>query len=75
MIPGKSQYNLINTPDDPIPDNEPVFLIRARDELAVTTVRIYAALARERGLVKVAASAEAHADLMAVWPTRKAPDL
>jgi hypothetical protein len=71
---GKPQYRLIGTDEDPIPPDEPVFLIRAQDELAVTAVRIYAVLARQRGLLKVADSAREIAELMEVWPTRKRPD-
>jgi hypothetical protein len=76
MIPGRREYNLIGTDLDPIPADEPVFIIRAQDELGELVVRFYALLAEQQlknpGL---AIKVREHADLFAVWPTRKKPDL
>lgn len=75
MIPGKRGYNLIGTEEDPIPEKEPVFILRAQDSLAETVVRIYAVLCEvELKNPRLAAQVREHADLMAVWPTRKRPD-
>jgi hypothetical protein len=75
MLPGKPKYNLINTDDDPIPENEPVFIVRAQDTIGLLTVRFYAMLARHHlHDPRLAAEVERHADLFEVWPTRKRPD-
>lgn len=35
----------------PVPDEEPVFILRARDALAITTLEVYKQLAEEDGTV------------------------
>jgi hypothetical protein len=76
MIPGRREYNLIGTEADPIPIDEPVFILRAQDELAHLVVRFYAILAREHlHNPRLAQSAYEQAELMKTWPTRKRPDL
>ena len=76
MIPGKPLYNLINTEEDPIPPDEPVFIIRAQDDLGELVVRFYAMLVEcHLHNPRFAAKVREHADLFAVWPTRKRPDL
>ena len=76
MIPGKRGYTLIGTEDDPIPADEPVFILRAQDDLAELVVRFYALLVETQLHDPVFAQrVREHADLFAVWPTRKRPDL
>lgn len=76
MIPGRRDYNLIGTESDPIPANEPVFIIRAQDTLGEVMLRIYAVLCEtELHRPDVARSVREHADLFALWPTKKRPDL
>lgn len=76
MIPGRRDYNLIGTPDDPIPENEPVFILRAQDSLALPILLMYAVLAEEQiHNPAVANSVRRLAELFRVWPTRKHPDL
>ncbi len=53
---------------------EPVFLLRAQDELAAETVRCWAAYARAAGRPEMAAEADRIAEAMAAWPARKLPD-
>lgn len=57
-----------------IPDDEPLFLIRAQDGFACTVVRTWISLARyviNPGKLK---SAEECLDLMTRWKTKKVPD-
>lgn len=59
-----------------IPDDEPVFLLRAQDEFAAATVMYWAAAVKAGGgsdeLVRVALD---HAAKMKDWPKKKVPDL
>lgn len=76
MIPGRRSYNLIGTEDDPIPENEPVFILRAQDQHSLLTVLFYALIVETLGHdPKLAAEVRAHADLFRTWPIRKRPDL
>jgi hypothetical protein len=76
VIPGRRDYNLIGTEADPIPANEPVFILRAQDTLAEPILRMYAVLCQTQlHDPRMAASVLEQADLFAVWPTRKNPDL
>jgi len=53
MIHDREDYNKrIQDSDGLIPEDEPVFLIRAQDSLAVTMLRSYAALSGARGASK-----------------------
>lgn len=56
-------------------DDEPVFILRAQDELASRLVRQWAVLAQTKGSPR-AKYEEAHAlaDRMEAWPNRKIPD-
>lgn len=75
MKPGRRDYNLIGTEHDPIPADEPVFIIRGQDELSEPSVRMYAVLARNAGLWEIERSALAMADEMAKWTPKKRPTL
>lgn len=59
----------------PIPDDEPVFLLRAQDPFAAEAVAMYAnklaAHARNDADLAFARLATRHADLMAAWPHKK----
>ena len=54
--------------------NEPVFLLRAQDELAARAVEFYAGLCAVEA-PEVCQRALDHAKLMRAWPTKKLPDL
>jgi hypothetical protein len=56
-------------------DDEPIFVLRANDEIAETTVRHWAAVAIVRGVdgAKVLQALEV-ADAMRDWPRKKLPD-
>lgn len=57
---------------DTIPENEPVFLLRAQDKTAAETVRYWARL---QPLGQLRQMALHHADLMEDWPVKKTADL
>jgi len=50
-----------------IPEDEPVFLLRAQDVYAPSTLRHYAQLLEEGGNVEMAEELRAHARQMLVW--------
>ncbi len=50
-----------------IPADEPVFLLRAQDKHAPSTLRHYAALLEEDGNIEMAEELRAHARQMIVW--------
>lgn len=78
MIHARADYNCIQ--DDPdrkgaIPENEPVFLIRAQDKFGAALVRLWADINAAHGgdpdLIRMAL---AHADKMQKWPVKKTAD-
>ena len=59
-----------------IPDDEPVFLLRAQDVNAALLVDIWALLAARAGCsAEIVAMAREHATRMHDWPVKKRPDL
>jgi hypothetical protein len=56
--------------------SEPLFILRAQDQLAPLVVRYWITAARAHGMTNAAklAEAEALAVSMEQWPTRKYPD-
>ena len=59
-----------------IPDDEPVFLIRAQDKAAVATLDAWIHEANKAGAtMDILRLVAEHRDRMAAWPTRKIPDL
>ncbi|HEX3008643.1 MAG TPA: hypothetical protein VHO90_13615 [Bacteroidales bacterium] len=60
-----------------IPADEPVFLLRAQDKYAPSTLRFYAKLLEEDGNIEMAEELKAHARQMIVWQKSvkvKSPD-
>jgi hypothetical protein len=49
MRHARSDYNRFQDPDGLIPEDEPVFIIRAKDRVSGDAVRAWAALARQAG--------------------------
>ena len=70
MLHARDDYNKGKM--DTIPENEPVFLLRAQDETAAETVRFWASLQFNSPLKDMAYK---HAQLMDEWPTKKEADL
>jgi hypothetical protein len=53
--------------DGKIPTDEPVFLLRAQDAYAPSTLRFYAKLLEEDGNTEMAEELRKHAQQMVVW--------
>jgi hypothetical protein len=79
MKHAREDYNRIQDPLGKIPEDEPVFLLRASDLLAPDTVRHWAdALAEAGGDDNLIQLALAHANAMDLWQAEhgfKLPDL
>ena len=73
MIHARDDYNRIQDPAGKIPADEPVFLLRAQDQLACMAVDYYASLCEQAQSPDIAAKARQHADRMAAWPKKKVP--
>lgn len=59
-----------------IPEDEPVFLIRAQDVVSSAAVYAWADFAKQAGAsAETVASARRHAHLMSEWPKKEVPDL
>lgn len=59
-----------------IPNDEPVFLIRAQDAVSGDAVRAWADLAERKGAAPaIVQVARDHAAKMDAWPAKKVPDL
>ena len=72
MLHARIDYMRIQDPAGLIPDNEPVFLLRAQDRTAWIAVETWAALqpaGRARNL------ALKQAELMHKWPVKKTADV
>ena len=75
MKHARSDYNRIQDPENKIPEDEPVFLIRGQDMVSAETVRHWAHLNdRAGGDPKLSAQAREQADEMDKWPTKKVSD-
>ena len=77
MIHARKDYTArIQDTTNEIPADEPVFLIRAQDQVGAAAVRAWAHLHRVNGGSDTAyALAMRHADLMEAWPKKKAADV
>ena len=76
MIHTRKDYDRIQDPENKIPEDEPVFLLRAQDQIAAEVVRYWEKLHIARGgNFDIAKSALKLADLMDDWPKHKSADL
>lgn len=76
MIHARKDYERIQDPKNKIPFDEPVFLLRAQDQVAAEVVRYWAYLHKAKGGDKeIAVLAKKQADLMDEWPKHKPADL
>ncbi|MCK5307093.1 MAG: hypothetical protein KAJ73_00645 [Zetaproteobacteria bacterium] len=76
MLHARQDYNeRIQDEADLIPDEEPVLLLRAQDELACEAAAYYAWLCRRHQVKDVAQRIEDHSILMKDWPIKKLPDV
>lgn len=78
MKHARPDYDRIQDPDDKIPIDEPVFLLRAQDKTAARVVRLWANINEgqlEGGDAHAIKLAREHADLMDKWPVKKIADV
>ncbi len=68
------KYGKIRTEKGSIPEDEPIFLLRAQDIFAGFIVRMYSELRRSAGDEKAAEQCEGLARVMEAWPVKKKPD-
>ncbi len=77
MKHARIDYDRIQDPENKIPEDEPVFLLRAQDKTAAQIVRLWAHA--QRNLVdadpEAIRLAEQHANLMDEWPVKKTADV
>lgn len=75
MKHAREDYDRIQDPAGLIPDDEPVFLIRAQDSVGAEAVRQWAELyARKGGTRDLWERALEHAGRMDAWPKKKLAD-
>lgn len=75
MLHARSDHNQIDL-DKKIPENEPVFLIRAQDMASADTLRFWTRKNLELGGdIELSTLAEAHALRMDRWHIKKLADL
>jgi len=74
---GRSNYDQIQDASGKIPEDEPVFLLRATDPLAAEVIRHWIYLAEIKGArLDILATAASQADAMENWPIKnKVADL
>jgi hypothetical protein len=76
MKHAREDYNRIQDPAGLIPEDEPVFLLRAQDKHAARILRWYAAMVEhDKGDRRLIALVHEQAAAMDAWPKHKAPDL
>ena len=75
MKHARDDYNRFQDPENKIPADEPVFLIRGQDKVGAATVRAWAELNKvSGGDPKLSDLALEQADRMDDWPTKKSAD-
>lgn len=76
MIHARADYDRIQDPAGLIPEDEPVFLIRAQDMVGASTVYDWAKNAEDAGASpEIVKMAREHAAKMARWRKKKLPDV
>jgi hypothetical protein len=75
MKHAREDYMRIQDPEKKIPDDEPVFLIRAQDRASGPTVRAWADINESiGGDIELSRLAREHAKLMDDWKPKKKAD-
>lgn len=76
MKHAREDYNRIKDPAGLIPQEEPVFVLRAQDRIASAVVRYWARLNEQQGGdPRLTDLAEHQASCMDEWPKKKLADL
>jgi len=77
MIHAREDYNRIQDPAGKIGEDEPVFLLRAKDQFAPQVIREWAALVKQSGDIELANHVYIWAERMIIWQLNngcKVPD-
>lgn len=72
MLHARKDYQHIQDPTGKIPDDEPVFLIRAQDRTAVATLEYWISLNSDDTAIHLA---KEHVERMKAWPIKKKADV
>jgi predicted lipid carrier protein YhbT len=76
MRHARNDYNNLSQLDKKIPQDEPVFLVRAQDKASADTLRFWARRNLELGGdIELSCLAESHALKMERWHIKKSADL
>ena len=76
MQHARADYAHIQDPTGRIPEDEPVFVIRAKDRVSGDAVRAWADLAERAGAsADILQAAREHAARMDAWPVKQTPDM
>ena len=76
MKHARQDYNRIQDPENKIPEDEPVFLLRGQDRFATVAVASYLETLKANGLSgPIVDQTEKHLRAMKDWPVKKTPDL
>lgn len=76
MRHARSDYSRIQDPSGLIPEDEPVFLLRAQDKHASKVLRFYATqVLIDGGDSNIYGAVLDQADRMDAWPVHKSPDI
>lgn len=77
MKHARKDYNRIQDPENKIPEDEPVFLLRGQDRHAPLAVRYYYELLRDDKEVdpEMVEIVKNWAAVMQSWPKKKVPDI
>ena len=76
MLHARKDYNRIQDPENKIPEDEPVFLLRAQDRISDVVVLFWAETNDKFGGDKeLSQMAREQAAKMSLWPKRKMADL
>jgi hypothetical protein len=76
MRHARPDYERFQDPAGLIPENEPVFIIRAKDRVSGDAVRAWANLAEADGAAEnIVEAARNHARAMDAWPVKQIPDM
>lgn len=68
MLHARKDYQRIQDPAGKIPENEPVFLLRAQDETAVRVLEYWISLNSDDTAIHLA---KQHVERMKAWPVKK----
>ena len=76
MLHARKDYQHIQDPEHKIPEDEPVFLLRAQDKAAAATVGFWIAYQMQNGgHADIITAARIQQQKMLTWPVKKIADL